>query len=245
MNIATALAHNRSGTDADHSADDRSRADNDDALAVDATTAAEHDPDAHSDNDTAPEVTESATVEGGHDNSAVGDATDHDTSTSRRPRKWANAVIYVVLPLSAMLLAAACAYIKWQVGSANAATVARIESVQAAKASTVALLSYEPDKADYQLAAARDLLTGAFRNSYTSLTKDVVIPAAKQKRISAAADVRAVASVTANPQHAVALVFVNQTTIVGSDAPTATTSVVRVTLDKVGPRWLIAAFDPV
>jgi len=32
---------------------------------------------------------------------------------------------------------------------------------------------------------------------------------------------------------------------VGADAPTNTTSSVRVTLDKVGGRWLISAFDPI
>ena len=40
------------------------------------------------------------------------------------------------------------------------------------------------------------------------------------------------------------LVFVNQTVIVGNDAPTVTASSVRVTLDKVGDRWLISKFDP-
>jgi Mce-associated membrane protein len=51
--------------------------------------------------------------------------------------------------------------------------------------------------------------------------------------------------VSAKPNQAVVLVFVNQTVIVGQDAPTDTASSVRVTLDKVGDRWLIAKFDPV
>jgi Mce-associated membrane protein len=46
-------------------------------------------------------------------------------------------------------------------------------------------------------------------------------------------------SVTAN--HAVVLLFVNQTVIMGNDIPTS----VRVTLDKIGGRWLISGFDPV
>jgi Mce-associated membrane protein len=107
------------------------------------------------------------------------------------------------------------------------------------------MLSYQPDTVDKQLDAARDLLTGPFRSSYASLTNDVVIPGAKQRRISAVASVPAVASVTANPNHAVALVFVNQTVTVGADAPTDTASTVRVTMDKVGNRWLISGFDPV
>jgi Mce-associated membrane protein len=122
---------------------------------------------------------------------------------------------------------------------------ARDTSVQAAKDSTVALLSYKPDTVEQQLTAARDRLTGQFRDSYTSLTHDVVIPGAKQKQISAVATVPAAASVSAKPNHAVVLVFVNQTVIVGRDAPTDTASAVRVTMDKIGDRWLISQFDPV
>jgi Mce-associated membrane protein len=51
--------------------------------------------------------------------------------------------------------------------------------------------------------------------------------------------------VSADPRHAVVLVFVNQTVVVGQTAPTDTASSVRVTLDKVGDRWLISKFDPV
>jgi Mce-associated membrane protein len=150
-----------------------------------------------------------------------------------------------VLPAVALLLAIAAGYLKWMDNSVRDSDVARNESVQAAKDSTIALLSYKPDTVEKQLGAARDLLTGDFRDSYTSLTNDVVIPGAKQKQISAAATVPAVASVSADPRHAVVLVFVDQTVVVGQTAPTDTASSVRVTLDKVGDRWLIAKFDPV
>jgi Mce-associated membrane protein len=43
----------------------------------------------------------------------------------------------------------------------------------------------------------------------------------------------------------VVLLFVNQTVNMGSNAPTNTDSSVRVTLDKIGGRWLISGFDPV
>jgi Mce-associated membrane protein len=41
------------------------------------------------------------------------------------------------------------------------------------------------------------------------------------------------------------LVFADQTTTIGNDAPTQSTSSVRVGLDKVGGRWLVSQFDPV
>lgn len=73
----------------------------------------------------------------------------------------------------------------------------------------------------------------------------MVIPGAKKDHISAIATVPAAASVSATPNHAVTLVFVDQTVTVGNDAPTDTASTVRVTLDKVGGHWLISGFDPI
>ena len=118
-------------------------------------------------------------------------------------------------------------------------------TVQAAREGTIALLSYTPDKVEEQLGAARDLLTGEFRESYTSLTNDVVIPGAREKQISAIATVPAAASVSLSSDEAVVLLFVNQTVTVGQDPPTDTASSVRVTLEKVDHRWLISQFDPV
>jgi Mce-associated membrane protein len=177
--------------------------------------------------------------------------TADETSESAEPEKpkrsiqWARVFAFGVLPAVALLLAMGAGYLKWMDNSVRDSERARDTSVQAAKDSTVALLSYKPDTVEQQLNAARDRLTGDFRDSYTSLTHDVVIPGAKQKQISAVATVPAAASVSANPNQAVVLVFVNQTVIVGQDAPTDTASSVRVTLDKVGDRWLIAKFDPV
>jgi Mce-associated membrane protein len=65
----------------------------------------------------------------------------------------------------------------------------------------------------------RESLTGKFRDSYTALINDLVIPGSKEKKITAVATVPAAASVSASQNHAVALVFVNQTIIIGSDAP--------------------------
>jgi Mce-associated membrane protein len=163
----------------------------------------------------------------------------------RRRIQWARVFAFGVLPALALLLALGAGYLKWMDNSVRDSDTARDAAVQAAKDSTIALLSYKPETVEQQLGAARDRLTGDFRDSYTSLTHDVVIPGAKQKQISAVATVPAAASVSADPRHAVVLVFVNQTVIVGQDAPTDTASSVRVTLDKVGDRWLISKFDPV
>ena len=197
--------------------------------------------------DTDTEQVDDETVE-----ETAGDAENADESTEaaepdkpKRKVQWGRVFAFGVLPAIALLLALGAGYLKWMDNSVRNDESARDESIRAAKDSTVALLSYKPETVEQQLGAARDLLTGDFRDSYTSLTNDVVIPGAKQKQISAVATVPAVASVSANPSHAVVLVFVNQTVIVGQTAPTDTASSVRVTLDKVGNRWLISKFDPV
>ena len=173
-----------------------------------------------------------------------------DTAEPEKPKRqgnWSHVVAYGVLPGLALVLAMAAGFLKWQDNSVRSSEIARIESVQAAKDTTIKMLSYKPDSVEQQLNDARSLLGGDFRDQYTSLINDVVIPGAKEKQITAVASVPedGAASVSAEPNHAVVLVFVNQTVVVGQDTPTDTASRVQVTLDKVGDRWLISKFDPV
>lgn len=179
------------------------------------------------------------------DSTADCDGTTAEDDTPAKAKRRSRVLAFGVVPGVALLLALTAGFLKWQDSSIRDSDIAAVESVQTARDSTIALLSYRPGTVDKQLTAARDLLTGQFRDSYTSLTRDVVIPGAKQKQISAAASVAAVASVSANPSHAVALVFVNQTVVVGNDAPTDTASSVKVTMEKSGSRWLISGFDPI
>jgi Mce-associated membrane protein len=158
---------------------------------------------------------------------------------------WPQVVAYGLLPGLALVLAAAGGFLKWQDSSARAAQLARIESVAAAKDSTIALLSYKSDTVEKDLEAAKNRMTGAFKESYSQLINDVVIPGAKKGHISTTASVPAAASVSATANHAVTLLFVNQTAVVDKDPPTDTVSSVRVTLDKAAGRWLISGFDPV
>jgi Mce-associated membrane protein len=162
-----------------------------------------------------------------------------------RGLKWSRVIAFGVLPVLAVLAAAAAGIFYWQNTQNRGSSAAGIESVAAAKDSTAAILSYQPDRVEKDLDAAGDRLTGKFKDSYTQLTHDVVIPGAKKEHISAIATVPAAASVSATPNHAVVLVYVNQTVTVGNDVPSDTASAVRVTLDKSGDRWLISAFDPI
>jgi Mce-associated membrane protein len=144
-----------------------------------------------------------------------------------------------------LLLALTVGYVKWIDGSGNDVALARAESVRVASEDAVALLSYKAESVDNDLNAARERLTGDFKDAYTALIRQVVIPGAKERHISAVAKVNAGASVSAAANHAVVLLFVDQSVTIGEGAPTDTQPVVRVTLDKVNGRWLVSHFDPV
>jgi Mce-associated membrane protein len=176
----------------------------------------------------------------------VGTGASNDAPAERVARfSWTRILACGVLPTLALLLALGDGYLKWLDGSARASQTAAEQSVKAATDSTIAILSYRPDTVDRDLMGATGRLTGDFRQQYIQLVSDVVAPGAKQQHISAVATVPAAAGVSATENHAVVLVFINQTTTIGNDVPTQTTSSVRVTLEKVCDRWLISQFDPV
>ncbi|MGH3638748.1 MAG: hypothetical protein ACRDUX_06940, partial [Mycobacterium sp.] len=61
---------------------------------------------------------------------------------------WARVAAYGVLPALALILAIAAGYLKYVDNSVREDGTARTQSVQAATASTVAILSYTPDKVE-------------------------------------------------------------------------------------------------
>jgi len=154
-------------------------------------------------------------------------------------------VAFGVLPAMTVGLAVGAGLLLWKYVAQDAVDTARVESVAAARDATVAILSYRADTVEADLTAARDRITGAFLDSYTDLVDRTVIPGARAKGISTEARVPAAASVSAEADHAVVLVFVDQTITMEGSAPSSTASSLRVTLDKVGERWLVSGFDPV
>lgn len=184
-------------------------------------------------------------VEEPTDSAEEADSAETETPRERRRIPWLRVLAYGVLPAIALLVALGAGYLRWVIGSTDELAQARTESVRAASEDAAVLLSYKPDTADKDLGAARERLTGEFKDAYGELIRQVVIPGAKEKHISSAAKVTAASSVSASANHAVALLFVNQTVTIGDGAPTDTQPVIKVTLDKVDGRWLVSRFDPV
>lgn len=194
-----------------------------------------------------PPVHESTVEESVEPTEEAAEAAESAAEPEPPAKRFATAtlVAFAVLPVLALLLAIGAAWLKYYDNQATASAAARAESMQVAKESTATLLSYQPDTVEQQLNDAKNLLTGDFSGQYADLIRDVVIPNAKQQQVSAVATVSEAASVSAQPDRAVVLVFVNQTVVVGAEPPSDTASSVRVTLQKVDGHWLISNFDPV
>jgi Mce-associated membrane protein len=190
--------------------------------------------------DTDAEITGEAEPEALQENS-------ESTATGKvnRETDWSRVLGYGVLPGLALLLALVAGFSKWQEQSFRSSQNAATESLAAAKESTVAILSYQADSVGQTLVAARDRLTAPYKDAYTKLTNEVVIPGATKDHVSVTATIPAAASVSATPRHAVVTLFVDQAAAIGKNAPTSTASSIRVTLEKISGRWLISEFEPI
>lgn len=150
------------------------------------------------------------------------------------------------LLLAAAVLSASAAWLLWDSSARRGAATAGADAAAAARDSVVAILTYQPATAQSTLeAAARERLTGKFLEDYTQLIKTVVVPDALTNAVTSTATVPAAAPVWADRRHAVVLAYIDRTLTVGSATPKQTNSEVRVTLDNVDGRWLIAGFEPI
>ena len=192
-------------------------------------------------------------VDGGTDAEHIPENTDNQESGSmplgagrpKLPASLTGALAFVVLPLFCLGLALLAGYTRWTTSSGDDLKRAAAESVQAAEDAAVAMMSYRPDTVGVDLDAAKERLTGPFKDSFSDLADNVVVPAAIRKLITAVATVPAAAAVSATASHSVVLIFVNQSVTVGDSAPRDTNSSVRVSLDRVDGRWLVSGFDPI
>ncbi|OMC35797.1 hypothetical protein A5740_07795 [Mycobacterium sp. GA-1841] len=188
-----------------------------------------------------PEVAEDPEVSGATDEP---DATEEPTADNTDQPARTRSRVPLVLAVIALVLASACGVLRWLIVTQHESDTARTESVEAAKDITIQMLSYETDTVDQQLTAARDRMTGEFLGKYTAMI-DQVIPAAHAQQISAVADVQSVGVVSAEPDRAEVMMYVDQSVQVGRNVPERTLSIVRATVVKDGDQWLLSRYEPV
>lgn len=229
------------------------------AAAAEGDVVAEDMADAAADDVSEPDVCESDASESDASDVDADIDTDTDTDTetdagtvepsdeadeAESPRTRSRVSLPVVLAAIALVLAVTCAVLRWLIVAQDQSDTARDESVQAAKEITAQMLSYETETVEQQLGAARDRMTGEFLGKYSVMINDV-IPAAHAQQIAAVADVLRAGVVSAQPDSAELVLFVDQSVQVGREMPQKTVSVARATMVKVDDRWLMSKYEPV
>ncbi len=121
---------------------------------------------------------------------------------------------------------------------------ARSQALSTARTTASVLLAYDYRHLDRDFARSEKLLTGDFRTKYLETTKSVIKPSATQTRAVVVADVRAASVISATPERAVTLLFVNQTTTSNrASQPRTDLNRVRMTLERVGDQWLVSKVE--
>ncbi|BBY82836.1 hypothetical protein H7I53_22460 [Mycolicibacterium pulveris] len=177
---------------------------------------------------------------------------EESTDEKKAPRRATRAIrrhlgtILVTVALIAAAGATAWVYFGLYRPTQQTDEAAQNVVLEAAKNATVAMLSYSPDTLDQDFAAAKSNLTGDFLSYYTQFTEQIVTPAAKEKNVKTSAAVVRAAVSEMHPDSAEVLVFVNQVTTSKENRDGAfAASSVKVGMEKIDGRWLIARFDPV
>ncbi|WKG10088.1 h domain protein [Nocardia sp. PE-7] len=145
--------------------------------------------------------------------------------------------------LIAALVLGVSGYHLWQQDKTEQA---RADAMTTASRTVSAMFTYEPATVDTELPRAADNLTESFRAEYLTLIQQAIAPGAKEKQLTVKATTQAEGIVSADPEKAVVLLYLNQLTT-SKDSPEGTTSGsrVRVSLDKADNRWLVAQVTPV
>ncbi len=158
-----------------------------------------------------------------------------------------NRIAAWLLPLLAVLTVAAvlvCAALAYRANAASQLDAARSEGLESARSAARVFMAYDYRRLDRDFDRARSLLTGDFRKEYSSTTKSIVTPTAAKTHAVVRAEVQAASVVSATPDRVVALLFVNQTTTSNrASEPRTDLTRVRMTLQRVGDRWLVSKVD--
>ncbi|MGW7383141.1 hypothetical protein [Streptomyces sp. NPDC054794] len=168
------------------------------------------------------------------------------------PRKAGRSVLTAVLGVVLVAALVAATVLGWQYRQGRHAEQARDEAVASARKAAPVVLSYDYRHLDRDFARASVLLTGHFRDQYGKTTKAVVAPTATKYHgvvkatVATPADggAPAVSVVSATPDRAVVLLFVNQVTeSTQVPKPRLDLNRVRMTLTRTSTGWKVSGVD--
>ncbi|MFI9804833.1 hypothetical protein ACIHEJ_10790 [Streptomyces sp. NPDC052301] len=177
---------------------------------------------------------------------------DDEPEESAPSRGAGRSVLTAALGLLLVAALAVAAVLGWQYRQGRQAEQARGEALAAARRAAPVVLSYDYRHLDRDFARARALLTGHFRDQYGRTTKTVVAPTATKYHGVVTATVAtpsdggtpAASVVSATPDRAVVLLFVNQVTrSTQVPAPRLDLNRVRLTLTRTSDGWKVSGVD--
>lgn len=165
-------------------------------------------------------------------------------SGKRGPRTRRGTVVLLALLCLAITLATTAALVGYRARAAGQAEDARRTALAAAQTHAQEILSYDYRSLDKDFARARADITGSFAGDYATTTSKVVRPTAEQYKAVVKAEVAAASVVSASPDRAVVLLYVNQTTTsTRLDGPKVDLNRVRMTMVRSGGEWLVSGVD--
>lgn len=152
-----------------------------------------------------------------------------------------NAALGTLAAVVALLAVVSVALVSW-IGYDDGAEKAGSEASRAATTAAQRFFSYDYRHIDADIAAAKKLVTGSLAGDYDQTSTKVVKPAAATSKAVVAASVSATSVISAEPDKAEILLYLNQSTrntkIKGTRLDQ---SRVQLTMTKVGEQWLISA----
>lgn len=178
--------------------------------------------------------------------------TGSSTGAGTGTRRLRGRLLTLILSVLLMAGLVAVAVLGWQYRERQRAEQARAQALTAARQAAPVVLSYDYRHLDRDFAAARARLTGDFRDKYRKTTKTVVGPTARKYQGVVKATVAepagggtpAASVVSASPDKAVVLLFVNQVTkSTQVSGPRVDLNRVLMTLDRTSEGWKVSAVD--
>lgn len=156
-------------------------------------------------------------------------------------------IVFAVVCLIAVIAFAVTGYFTYQVRLQNKHRDDQAQALSVMRISVPKLLSYNGNTdLNQEFTAKYDLLTGKFRDDFTSLTKSSIIPAAAEHRIVTNAKVAESGVISSTDDSVSVLMFINQTTTSSEDpAPQLDGSRVKITAVRSGDQWKIGGLQPV
>ncbi|MEU6592273.1 hypothetical protein ABZ923_24110 [Streptomyces sp. NPDC046881] len=179
---------------------------------------------------------------------SCGEEPEDGTPPRRAGRRLLTAALCAVL-VAGLVVAAV---LGWRYREGRRAELTRGEALAAARKAAPVVLSYDYRHLDRDFARARAQLTGHFREQYGRTTRTVVAPTARKYHgvvtatVAAPADggAPAVSVVSAAPDEAVVLLFVNQVTeSTRVSGPRLDLNRVRMTLARTSDGWKVSGID--